>query len=176
VTLIHAPLAVALAPGVESVPVRTAVEMRDAVLARLPCTDVLIGAAAVADFRPADPAAQKIKKAPGQEGLTIRLVTNPDILAEVAARRAETGWPKIVVGFAAETQDLLANAAAKLAAKRLDIIIANDVTEAGSGFGSDENRVTLLFADGRQEPLSIMAKSEVARRALEAALILLEGR
>ncbi len=176
VTLIHAPLAVALAPGVESVPVRTAVEIRDAVLARLPCTDVLIGAAAVADFRPADPAAQKIKKAPGQEGLTIRLVTNPDILAEVAARRAETGWPKIVVGFAAETQDLLANAAAKLAAKRLDIIIANDVTEAGSGFGSDENRVTLLFADGRQEPLSIMAKSEVARRALEAALILLEGR
>ena len=90
VTLIHAPLAVALPPGVECIPVRTAVEMCDAVLARQPQTDVLIGAAAVADFRPADPAAQKIKKAPGQEDLTVRLARNPDILAEVAARRAET--------------------------------------------------------------------------------------
>ena len=90
VTLIHAPLAVALPPGVECIPVRTAVEMCDAVLARQPQTDVLIGAAAVADFRPADPAAQKIKKTPGQEDLTVRLVRNPDILAEVAARRAET--------------------------------------------------------------------------------------
>ena len=84
----------ALPSGVECVPVRTAVEMCDAVLARQPQTDVLIGAAAVADFRPADPAAQKIKKTPGQEDLTVRLVRNPDILAEVAARRAETGWPR----------------------------------------------------------------------------------
>jgi len=176
VTLIHAPLAVALPPGVECIPVRTAVEMCDAVLARQPQTDVLIGAAAVADFRPADPAAQKIKKAPGQEDLMIRLARNPDILAEVASRRAGTGRPRVTMGFAAETQDLLANAAAKLAVKKLDIIIANDVTEAGSGFGSDDNRVTLLFADGRQEPLPIMAKGEVARRVYEAALILLEGR
>ena len=176
VTLIHAPLAVALPPGVECIPVRTAVEMRDAVLARQPQTDVLIGAAAVADFRPADPAAQKIKKAPGQEDLTIRLARNPDILAEVASRRAGTGRPRVTMGFAAETQDLLANAAAKLAGKQLDIIVANDVTEAGSGFGSDDNRVTLLYADGRQEPLPIMAKGEVARRVCEAALVLLEGR
>jgi phosphopantothenoylcysteine decarboxylase / phosphopantothenate---cysteine ligase len=176
VILIHAPLSVALPPGVECIPVRTAVEMCDAVLARLPQTDVLVGAAAVADFRPADPAAQKIKKAPGQEDLTVHLVRNPDILAEVASRRAHLGWPKVVIGFAAETQDLLANAAAKLAAKRLDIIVANDVTEPGSGFGSDDNRVTLLFADGRQERLPIMAKSEVARYACEAALGLLEGR
>ena len=176
VTLIHAPLAVPVPPGVESVPVRTAVEMCGAVLARLAQTDVLIGAAAVADFRPADAAAQKIKKMPGQEDLTVRLVRNPDILSEVAARRAEIGWPKVVIGFAAETQDLLANAAVKLAAKKLDIIVANDVTEAGSGFGSDDNRVTLLFADGRQEPLPIMAKGEVARRVCETALALLEGR
>ena len=176
VTLIHAPLAVALPPGVECIPVRTAVEMCDAVLARQPQTDVLIGAAAVADFRPADPAAQKIKKAPGQEDLMIRLARNPDILAEVASRRAATGRPRVTMGFAAETQDLLANAAAKLANKRLDIIVANDVTEAGSGFGSDDNRVTLLYADGRQEPLPIMAKGEVARRVCEAALVLLEGR
>jgi phosphopantothenoylcysteine decarboxylase/phosphopantothenate--cysteine ligase len=176
VTLIHAPLALALPPGVECIPVRTAVEMCDAVLARQPQTDVLVGAAAVADFRPADPAAQKIKKAPGQEDLPVRLVRNPDILAEVAFRRANLGWPRVVIGFAAETQDLLANAGAKLASKRLDIIVANDVTEAGSGFGSDDNRVTLLYADGRQEPLPIMAKGEVARYVCEAALAMLEGR
>jgi phosphopantothenoylcysteine decarboxylase / phosphopantothenate---cysteine ligase len=176
VTLIHAPLAVALPPGVECVAVRTAVEMCAAVLARQSETDVHIGAAAVADFRPADPAAQKIKKTPGQEGLSVELVRNPDILAEVAARRANLGWPKVVIGFAAETQDLLANAEVKLTAKNLDIIVANDVTEAGSGFGSDDNRVTLLFADGRQEPLPIMAKGEVASYVCEAALVMLEGR
>ena len=103
VTLIHAPLAVALPPGVECIPVRTAVEMCEAVLARQPQTDVLIGAAAVADFRPADPASQKIKKVPGREDLIVRLVRNPDILAEVAARRASLGCPKVVIGFAAET-------------------------------------------------------------------------
>ncbi|MEJ5199133.1 MAG: phosphopantothenoylcysteine decarboxylase, partial [Anaerolineae bacterium] len=76
----------------------------------------------------------------------------------------------VVVGFAAETQNLLANAAAKLAAKRLDLIVANDVTEPGSGFGADDNRVTLLFADGRQEALPLMSKREVAQRVLEAAM------
>ncbi len=170
VTLVHAPLAVAVPFGVVSTPVRTAVEMCDAVLARAGETDILIGAAAVADFRPAEAAHQKIKKAPGQEDLTLHLIRNPDILGEVAGRRAATGWPKVVVGFAAETQDLLANAGAKLKAKRLDIIVANDVTEAGGGFGADDNRVTLLFADGRQEVLPIMAKIEVARRVMEAAL------
>jgi len=175
VMLVHAPLAVPVPFGVDSVPVRTAVEMRDAVLAYAGETDILIGAAAVADFRPAEAAHQKIKKAPGQEGLTLHLVRNPDILAEVAGRRVETGWPKVVVGFAAETQDLLANASAKLAAKRLDIIVANDVTEAGSGFGADDNRVSLLFSDGRSEVLPIMPKIEVARRVMEAALARLVG-
>ncbi len=169
VTLVHAPLAVAApAPhGVRSVGVRTAQQMCNAVLERLPQTDILIGAAAVADFRPADPASQKIKKVPGQDELVVRLTRNPDILGEVAARRAETGWPKVVVGFAAETQDLLANAGAKLIAKRLDIIAANDVTEPGSGFGSDDNRVTLLFADGHREALPLMGKGDVAWRLME---------
>lgn len=170
VTLIHAPLAVAAPYGVESVRVHTAQQMCAAVLDRLPQTDILIGAAAVADFRPAEVAGQKIKKTPGQEGLILHLVRNPDILGEVAARRGESGRPAVVVGFAAETQDLLANAAAKLAAKRLDIIVANDVTEPGSGFGSDDNRVTLLFADGRQEALAIMSKGAVAARVLAAAV------
>jgi phosphopantothenoylcysteine decarboxylase/phosphopantothenate--cysteine ligase len=168
VTLIHAPLAVALPYSVTAVPVRTAVEMRDAVLARLAECDILIGAAAVADFRPAEPASQKIKKQGGQEGLTVQLARNPDILAEVAAQRAAGRGPRVVVGFAAETQDLLANAGAKLAAKRLDLIVANDVTEAGSGFGADDNRVTLLFADGRQTPLPILPKGEVAWQVLDA--------
>jgi phosphopantothenoylcysteine decarboxylase/phosphopantothenate--cysteine ligase len=160
---------------VESVPVRTAVKMRDAVLARLPETDVLIGAAAVADFCPADVAGQKIKKEPGQEELIVHLVRTPDILAEVAGRRAALGRPQVVVGFAAETQDLLANAAAKLAAKRLDMIVANDVTQPGSGFGADDNRVTLLYADGRQEPLPLLSKTEVAARVLEAVAGMLRG-
>ena len=170
VTLIHAPLAVPVPTGVESVRVRTASQMCAAVLDRLPQTDILIGAAAVADFRPAEVAGQKIKKTPGQEELTLRLVRNPDILGEVAARRGAAGRPAVVVGFAAETQDLLANAAVKLAAKQLDIIVANDVTEPGSGFGSDDNRVTLLFADGRQAALPLMGKREVAWRVLQEAM------
>jgi len=173
VWLIHAPLAVPTPYGVESVPVRTAAEMCEAVLARQAETDVLIGAAAVADFRPADPAAQKIKKTPGQETLTIELVRNPDILAEVAARRGATGRPAVVVGFAAETRDLLANAAAKLAAKRLDIIVANDVTDPGSGFGADTNRVTLLYADGRMAALPLASKAEVAEGVLAAVVALM---
>jgi phosphopantothenoylcysteine decarboxylase/phosphopantothenate--cysteine ligase len=86
----------------------------------------------------------------------------------VADQRA-AGWPHVVVGFAAETQDLLENASAKLAAKRLDLIVANDVTQPGSGFGSDDNRVTLLYRDGRQESLGLMPKPEVALRVLLAA-------
>lgn len=168
VTLIHAPLAVPTPYGVECVSVRTAQQMCDAVLARLAEADVLIGAAAVADFRPAEAAHQKIKKMPDQEALTIELVRNPDILAQVAAQRAEIARPTVVVGFAAETEDLLANAAAKLAAKRLDLIVANDVTRPGSGFASDDNAVTLLFADGRQEPLPLLPKREAAHAVLEA--------
>ena len=87
--------------------------------------------------------------------------------------RREAPRLRAVIGFAAETQDLRANAAAKLAAKQLDIIVANDVTEAGSGFGADDNRVTLLYREGGEESLPLMHKSEVARRVLEAALPLL---
>ncbi|MGE5603205.1 MAG: bifunctional phosphopantothenoylcysteine decarboxylase/phosphopantothenate--cysteine ligase CoaBC [Nitrososphaerales archaeon] len=175
VALVHAPLAVPAPFGVEDVNVRTAVEMCEVVLSRIGQTDVLIGAAAVADFRPAEAASQKIKKTPGQEELIVRLVRNPDILGEVAARRAESGRPRVVIGFAAETQELLANAEAKLSAKKLDLIVANDVTEASSGFGADDNRVTLLYADGRQEGLPLMPKGEVAQRVLHVAVSLLKN-
>lgn len=171
VTLVHAPMTVAVPYGVESVPVRTAVQMRDAVLERLPETDLLIGAAAVADYRPADVALHKIKK--GQD-LSLKLIRNPDILAEVAARRAQTGLPRFVIGFAAETEDLLINAAAKLKSKNLDLIVANDVSQPDSGFNADDNRVTLIYPDGRQEPLPMLSKAEVAQRVLAAALRLVQ--
>jgi phosphopantothenoylcysteine decarboxylase/phosphopantothenate--cysteine ligase len=173
VTLVHAPISVGLPVGVQDVAVRTAAAMCDAVLERLAGTDILIAAAAVADFRPAQAAAQKIKKGPGEQGLTLELVRNPDILAEVASQRRATDWPQVVVGFAAETRDLLANASAKLVAKQLDMIVANDITQADGGFGSDDNRVTLLYPDGHQKALDRMPKPDVADRVLCAAMSLL---
>ena len=173
VTLVHAPLSEPLPAGVESLPARTAIAMREAVLFCLEGTDILIAAAAVADFRPAHAAPEKIKKGSEGQGLNLELVRNPDILAEVATQRRLTGWPLVAVGFAAETQDLLENASAKLTAKQLDLIVANDVTHQGSGFGSDDNRVTLLYRDGRQESLDLMPKPEVADRVLRATLTLL---
>jgi phosphopantothenoylcysteine decarboxylase/phosphopantothenate--cysteine ligase len=173
VTLVHAPLSVALPAGVECLPARSAALMRDVVLSRLEGTDILIAAAAVADFRPAQAAAEKIKKGPGDGGLTLELVRTPDILAEVAQQGRATGRPRVVVGFAAETQNLLQNASAKLKAKQLDLIVANDVTQADGGFGSDDNRVTLLFRNGRQEALERMPKPDVAARVLRAAMSLL---
>jgi len=144
--------------GVRVVAVETAAEMRDAVLGALAGTDVLIMAAAVADYRPAETAAQKIKK--GKGSLSLELARTPDILAQVARhRRAE----QVIVGFAAETEDLLANARQKLERKRLDLIVANDARRA---MGAPENQVTLLDADGTVEELPLLPKAEVAERIL----------
>ncbi len=173
VVLIHGPLAVALPWGVEAVAVESAQQMCDAVLAQQPTTDVLIGSAAVADFRPAAVAEQKIKKQPGGGGLTIELVRNPDILAVVAAQRAVSGRPSVTVGFAAETENLHANARAKLAAKGLNLIVANDVTASDAGFGVDTNRVTLLTADGPPEALPLMSKAAVAAQIMQRVTALL---
>ena len=170
VTLIHAPLLVPLPTGVQAVPVSTAMDMRQAVLAAVPEIDVLIMAAAVADYRPAAPAAHKIKKE-REEALTLHLVRNPDILSEVAAQRQTSGRPQVVVGFAAESRDLVANARAKLAAKRLDLIVANDITARDSGFGVDTNRVTILDAEGGVMELPLLAKAEVAERVLDQVVI-----
>jgi len=144
--------------------------MREAVLDALPETDLLLMAAAVADYRPAHPVSRKIKKGEAEE-LTLRLVRNPDILAEVAARRGPK--PSVVVGFAAETEDLVANARAKLVEKRLDLVVANDVTAPDSGFGADTNRVTLIDRRGRVEALPLLPKTEVAERVLDWAVELL---
>ncbi len=163
VTVVHSPLQVPIPYGMASVPVMTAQEMRDAVFDLLPEVDVLIGAAAVADYRPATTAAQKIKK---KGDLSIELVRNADILAEVGDQRSASSRPKVAVGFAAETEDLLANAKAKLEAKNLDLILVNDVSAAHSGFGVDTNQVTLLDRWGDVLPWPLLSKDEVADRLM----------
>lgn len=164
VTLVSAPTALAAPYGVEFVAVRTAAEMGEAVLGRLEECDILVMAAAVADYRPRQAAAHKIKK--GQADLTLELERTADILAAVAERRALNGRPQVVVGFAAETHDLLANAAAKLEAKRLDLMVANDVSASDSGFEVDTNRVVLLRQGAAPEPLPLMSKFAVAEEIL----------
>lgn len=162
VTLITGPTVIVPTPvGAQHLEVGSASIMREAVLDSTSESDALIMAAAVADFRPATMSEQKIKRQQTPD-LTIPLVPNPDILLDVAERKAETGYPRVVVGFAAETQDLLANARDKLTRKRLDLMVANDVTAQDAGFGVDTNRVTLIFATGEQRSLPLMTKVEVA--------------
>lgn len=163
--LVHAPLQVPLPYGVRSVPVLTAQEMFDAVMAEVEGADVFIAAAAVADFRPARRADQKVKKE-GRERLVLELERTPDILGTVGGRRRATGRPRVLVGFAAETENLEAAAREKLARKHLDVIIANDVTAADAGFAADTNRVVYIDREGRVEPWPLMSKADVAERIL----------
>jgi phosphopantothenoylcysteine decarboxylase/phosphopantothenate--cysteine ligase len=159
--------------GAQSVDVRTAGEMQQAVLAALPECDALLMAAAVADFRPASPAKNKIKKEGGTP--TILLEKTPDILLDVARVRQATGRPRVVVGFAAESQSLLENASRKLQEKRLDMIAANDIRAADAGFGVDTNRVILLHASGKVDNLPLLSKAEVAAIILQRVVELLAG-
>lgn len=142
--------------------IRTAEEMAQATLHHLGQVSIVLMAAAVADFRPAEVQAQKIKKQNGIQ--SVKLEPTRDILAEIAARRRAD---QFVAGFAAETNDVIENAAAKLRAKRLDLVVANDVTQEGAGFEVDTNVVTLVFPDGRQEALEKMSKPDVAARILD---------
>lgn len=156
VTLVSTPVALAPPVGVTLVRVESALELRDAIAAAVRDADVLVMAAAVADYRVKEPAAQKIKKrGKAAERLTLELVPNPDILAE-------TRGDFVKVGFAAESEDLLANAREKLHKKGADLLVANDITGEGSGFGTDTNRVILLGADGTTEELPLLPKREVA--------------
>jgi phosphopantothenoylcysteine decarboxylase/phosphopantothenate--cysteine ligase len=168
VTLVAAPTSLPDPPGVAVRHVATALEMRDAVLLACSNADALIMAAAVADFRPRSAASQKVKSAKN-EMWSIELERNPDIIAEVDGG-------VIKVGFAAETEELLANARAKLASKGLHLIVANDVTAEGSGFGSDTNQVTLLEPDGHAEELPLLPKAEVGHRILDRVAELLAER
>jgi phosphopantothenoylcysteine decarboxylase/phosphopantothenate--cysteine ligase len=174
VTLISAPAALPTPTGARRVEVETAEEMLRAVLDALPGSDLLLMAAAVADFRPRSPAAHKIKKEGGIPAITLEKA--PDILAAVTQVKAHSGFPRLVVGFAAESQDLLANAAAKLNAKQLDLIAANDISAQDSGFAVDHNRVTLLYPSGNAESLPLMDKSEVAAIIVSRAAGMLPAR
>jgi len=161
VVLISGPTNLEAPAGVDRVNVRTALEMQQAVRQRFSSTTVGIFAAAVADYRPAEPLSQKIKRS--KDSLTLRLEPNPDILATAAAEKGT----RLVVGFAAETDHVAENARKKLAAKNADLIVANDVTAEGAGFDLDTNVVTLFARDGRDLPLPKMTKREVAERILD---------
>ncbi len=161
VVLVSGPTELAPPPAVKVTKVETAAEMRAAVLAEFADTDVVIKAAAVADYRPRTAAAQKIKKNDAEA--TLELTRNTDILAELGAHKQG----QLLVGFAAETEELFKHATAKLTKKNLDMIVANDVTQAGAGFGSDTNIVKLLYRDGRVVELPQMAKNELASIILD---------
>lgn len=160
VTLVSAPTALAVPAGVERVDVVTGAEMSEAVSARFDEAEAVVMAAAVTDFAPAQPSAAKIKK--GKAPSSIALVRNPDVLAELGKRKGR----RVLIGFAAETDDVAANARAKLGAKNLDLVVGNDVSEPGIGFGSDENEVVLIDAD-RDESLPRLSKTEVARHVVD---------
>ncbi len=169
VTLVSGPTALEAPRGVEVVRVETAKEMSDEVLALAPRCDVVVMAAAVADFRPASADEEKIKKS-GREGLTLELEPTTDILAHLGrARRAG----QLLVGFAAETGELRKRAREKLHEKNVDLLVANDVTVAGAGFDADYNRAVLLFADGREIELDLMPKTDLAARVWEAVVEML---
>ena len=167
VILISGPTALTPPPGATFVPVQTAEEMREAALQHLAAATVVIKAAAVADYRVANPAGQKIKSKK-DEGLTLDLVPNPDILRELAARKGRT----FLVGFAAETHDVRRHAQAKLAAKGIDLLVANDVSRQGIGFEADDNQVVLLDRWGGELELPKMSKLAVADAILDRVLAL----
>jgi phosphopantothenoylcysteine decarboxylase/phosphopantothenate--cysteine ligase len=163
-TALHPPV------GARFIPVSTAQAMLENVLAESKGADALVMAAAVADFRPKQVAENKLKK---RDGIPqVELEAAPDVLAAVAAMGSLR--PRVVIGFAAESQDLLENGAAKLRSKKLDMIVANDISAPDSGFGMDTNRVTLLFPDAKEQPQPLMHKDEVAETIIAHLEMLLE--
>jgi phosphopantothenoylcysteine decarboxylase/phosphopantothenate--cysteine ligase len=162
VILVSGPVALTPPAGLETISVETAQEMENAVAAAAPTADVIIAAAAVADYRPATYAESKLKKGASPE--EIKLARNPDILAGLGrSKRPE----QVLIGFAAETEDVEGHAAKKLREKKLDWIVANDVTAEGAGFEVDTNIVTIFGASGERMPLSKMSKREVADKILD---------
>ncbi len=172
VTLVCGPAALPTPVGAERLDVETAAEMAEAVLAACADADALIMAAAVSDFRPVRPADQKIKKT-GMLNVQLDLAQTTDILSAVADRRAQTRKPTVVVGFAAESQNLVENAREKVFRKNLSLIVANDISATDSGFAVDTNRVTLIGASGGVDPLPLLTKAQVAEAVIERVVKLL---
>jgi phosphopantothenoylcysteine decarboxylase/phosphopantothenate--cysteine ligase len=162
VVVVHGPMSTAVPPGVTAKAIETTQDMAEAVASEIGSADVLVMAAAPADFRAANVAGAKMKKT--GKAPTLELVETPDILASTASKR-KAGM--IVVGFALETDDLEANAQKKLAAKGLHFIVANNAREAGAGFGYDTNRVTIIARDGEAESLPLMSKRDTADAILD---------
>ena len=166
VTLITGPSALTPPPYAKVIPVETTKQMLDACLSEYPDTDIVIKAAAVADFKPRSVADQKIKKINPEDGMTIVMDQNPDILKTLGGLKKQ----QFLVGFAAETQNLLENAANKVKKKNLDMIVANDVSLKGAGFNTDTNIVKFLYPDGTVEALEILSKDTVAAILLDRVL------
>lgn len=164
VTLVSGPTQLSRLNGIDTVQVRTASQMHDAVIKRLSDSTVFVGCAAVADFRPAEPSAQKIKKQ-GKSHITIELEPTEDIIGDVA--KVAHGNGLVVVGFAAESEKLIANAEAKLKSKNLDLIVANDISGSGSGFDVDENAVTIISREGEKLDVPLASKRVIADRILD---------
>lgn len=186
VVLISGPVSLDAPYGVEVRRVETAQSMRDAVFDAVVDADALVMSAAVADYRPASIAAQKLKKEgkgaqelDAEGGFDLRLVRNPDILGELAQARSTGNLAlrrrQVRVGFAAETSDVLTYARSKLAAKRLDLLVANDVSRHDSGFGAETNKVYILHADGSMEDLPVMPKTGVAAAIWDRVVLLLNS-
>ena len=161
VILISGPTNLKPPDNVKFVPVKGALEMYDTVIQYFSSQDIVIKSAAVADYRPKDIYNKKMKKQPGD--LTLTLVRNPDILLELGKRKSD----KILVGFAAETNDLISHAKKKIAKKNLDLIVANDVTQEGAGFGSDTNIVFLIDKNGEIKKIDKASKLEIAHHVLD---------
>jgi phosphopantothenoylcysteine decarboxylase/phosphopantothenate--cysteine ligase len=170
VVLVSAPTALSTPVGAHLISITTAQEMLEAVLAESAGADALVMAAAVADFRPKQVAENKLKK---RDGIPkIELEAAPDILEAVAGMGYQR--PQVVIGFAAESRDLLQNAEDKLKSKNLDMIVANDISAPDSGFDVETNRVTILYPDANKQLLSLMSKEEVAETIIAHLAMLLE--
>lgn len=165
VTLVSGPTALPAPRGVTRIDVNTAAEMKEALESRTAASDVVVMVAAVADYRPAAAASSKIKKKSGA-GLTLALEENEDILAGLA----KIAGSRVMVGFAAETDDVAGNARDKLVRKGLDLVVANDVTRPGAGFETETNAAVLLDADGHQEETGLISKDELADRILDRVI------
>lgn len=170
VTLVSGPTALEAPAGVTVVPVVSALDMREAVMSRLQGQDIVIKAAAVGDYRPTQQAQDKMKKKDGE--MSVALVRNPDILAEIGQNKREG---QTVCGFSMETRDLLENSRAKLEKKNCDLMVANNLKVAGAGFAHDTNVATLLYRDGRVEPVELMQKDALADIVLDRLLALRRG-
>jgi phosphopantothenoylcysteine decarboxylase/phosphopantothenate--cysteine ligase len=167
VTVVNGPAETPMPYGAEVIPVETAAQMAEAVMTRAPDADIIIGAAAVADYRVETPAPKKLKVM--GKPLVLTLLENPDILAQVGAGKRQG---QVVVGFAAETEDLVENAAGKLKKKRLDLIVANQVGAADSGFGTETVKAAFITRDGNIEQLPLLTKEELAERLIDRIVAL----